>query len=244
MMNMLTPILTFGGCLAMALAGFLLITRSRKASFRTTIKSQQTSQGIGALVLLIGGGALLSTCSGQNRTPENATAHYATPVVPTARGITRAMHRVPPRTEPQQQEVEPQSLAPDTPFPANGLVERSLPLSGYIAQMQIKNLTDQNMIAIWYYNAGAGDQEAARMYVAAGQSANIDLPTFDYRRAGLFADQELGMVRGFGQRQTPRDFGFIDLKRPAASFASQPTLIVKTHGQKNFNPGYEKRSNR
>ncbi|AXK44037.1 hypothetical protein DVR09_16420 (plasmid) [Erythrobacter aureus] len=241
-MAFLSPLLSFIGCLVMAYAGCLLITRSKKPSYLKTIKSRQASQAAGIVVLLLGGGALLSTFAGKSSQIEKIEPRYVSPTIPQT--PTPIQLTQPPRVETPVRPSQSNGLAYDTPFPANGKIERTLALTGNIAQMEIRNLSGQNMIAIWYYNTAVGDQEAARMYITAGQSARIDLPTFDYRLAGLFANPELGLVRGFTPNQIPRDFGFIDLKRPARMLSSQPTLYVKTYGQKSFRPGYEKHATR
>ncbi len=115
-------------------------------------------------------------------------------------------------------------LPPDIPFPSNGAIQRSLPLSGNIARLQFQNRSDQNVVAIWYYNLGHGDQEAARLYVAAWQSAMIDLPTYDYRLGVISAPKHHGLNRGFGQNAQIIDQGFVDLKTPASRLSRLPSV--------------------
>lgn len=111
----------------------------------------------------------------------------------------------------------------DRPFPASGSLHRSLPLTGNIARVRINNRSRQNMAAVWYYNVGYGDQEAARLYVRSGQSAMLDLPTYDYRLGIISAPVSAGFYEGFGSGAEISDQGFIDLKLPAIALSRLPS---------------------
>lgn len=233
------PLLRFVGLALLFFAGCALLKSGRDPSYLRSIKSSRINNFAGVAFILIAIVSLLN--NGLFTKPAEVSAAAA---AQHTRGVVE--QDMVPATQQTitsgrvagAADLPPANLAPDRPFPANGRIERTLPLAGQIARMQVKNVSDQNMIVLWFFNMGEGEKEAARMYVAAGQSAYIDIPTFHYRMASFTAPTSLGLDRGFGPNAHMNDLGFVDLRTPAPAYSSAPTYQYGGFGRLTFfSPG-------
>ncbi len=157
----------------------------------------------------------------------------------TARVVERSpvlQNRVVARAEP---DLPAPDLTPDRPFPANGTITRTLPLTGKVSSMSFLNRTQNNAIVIWFYNLNddTGDKEALRLYLTAGQSAIVRLPSFDYRMAMYQAPANYGLDKGFGRNAQMNDLGFVDLKTPDTMLSKTPSVIYMPFVGMQFTPG-------
>lgn len=130
-------------------------------------------------------------------------------------------------------------LAVDRPFPDNGTSQVSFEISAdqEVSEVTAYNQSADNIILLWFYNFGKGDREAARLYLRAGQSGRMVLPTYEYRLAAYTAPANLGLDRGFGDDAKLRDFGFVDMRTPSSALRERASFTYSGYGMGKFRPG-------
>jgi len=243
------PILRLLGFALLLSCGIALIKGRRRWGYSTVVKDPNVAASIGTT--LIGIVAWSVVTQGLWMSQAHKAAEAGTRIASGQNQMNQATSSAPPavqapmmqpvqvRPEPLTPGLQASGLAPDRPFPANGTFERTLPLQGKLARMTFYNRSQNNAIVVWLYNMndGKGDHEALRLYLAAGQSAPVDLPAFDYRMAIYEAPPSFGLNRGFGPDTRPKDLGLVDLKTPADALSQQAVGNYSGYGIYNFRPG-------
>jgi hypothetical protein len=151
-------------------------------------------------------------------------------------GLGAMMGSKPKRTE---QADGNSGLAVDRPFPDNGTSQISFEIAAdqELSEVTAYNRSQDNMILLWFYNFGKGDREAARLYLRAGQSGRMTLPTYEYRMAAYTAPADLGLDRGFSDEAKLRDFGFADMRSPSRLLQERASFTYNGYGIGTFRPG-------
>lgn len=244
------PIVRLLGLLLVGVSGWALIQRRKHYGYSDVIADAR----IGILIAIVGFGFVTSSIwnDGFWKKQTSASGRMASEI---ATGVRRSDQETripqvrapvtstrPAMARPVEIELSNPDLTPDRPFPANGTMTRTLPLAGKTSTMSFQNTGSNNAIVMWFYNLGddTGDKEALRLYVTAGQSSIVRLPSFDYRMAIYEASPRLGLDRGFGPDAQMKDLGFIDLKTPDTMLSRTPSATYHPYVGMQFRPGVYK----
>ena len=242
------PTIRLLGLLLVAVSGWAMISKRRRYGYNDVFTSATVGVVIGTCALLFTAGSIWKDGLWHKQVARSgravtriATGHDAVgPRIPGAVLPDQTVARE--AAVPVRRDIialpEPE-LERDRPFPANGTTVTKIPLTGKISSMTFANRSRNNVIALWFYNLGdgTGDKEALRLYVTAGQSAVIRIPSFDYRLALYEAPPSYGLDRGFGPEARMTDLGFIDLKTPDTMLSRLPVESYHGYGLNNFTPG-------
>lgn len=243
----LLPAIRLLGLLLIGVSGWAMIQRRKRYGYNDILTDQRIGVVIGIVCLGFVGTSIWNDGFWKKQAlASQRISHEITTGTKTGSRTDEVARRIDqPAVKPTRMvaRVEPDlpaaDLTPDRPFPANGTITRTLPLSGKVSSMSFLNRSQNNAIVLWFYNLNddTGDKEALRLYLTAGQSAIVQLPSFDYRMAIYEAPPSYGLDKGFGRDARMKDLGFVDLKTPDTMLSKTPSATYMTYVGMQFTPG-------